>query len=104
MISRPLCGLFEVISSAFVDNALWWSMKSSRALRNGAATVLVMTRGGTRGFSSLRNTGCLQRSIRGMDVGGRYMALVSGSRSSQSALHREWFCHGWPVTLANAIL
>ncbi|CVK97037.1 uncharacterized protein FMAN_11280 [Fusarium mangiferae] len=64
-------------------------MKSSRALRNGAATVLVMTRSGTRGFSSLRNTGCLQRSIRGMDVGGRYMASVSGSRSSQSALHHR---------------
>ncbi|EXK43934.1 hypothetical protein FOMG_02810 [Fusarium oxysporum f. sp. melonis 26406] len=64
-------------------------MNSSRAMRNGCATVLVMTRGGTRGFSSLQNTECLERSIRDLGGCGRYKTSLSGSCSPQWALHHR---------------
>ncbi|EYB34494.1 hypothetical protein FG05_02013 [Fusarium graminearum] len=59
-------------------------MKSSLALRNGAATALVMTRGGTRGLSSIRNAGCLRRSLTGCE------GYEIPSKSITASCSRQW--------------
>jgi hypothetical protein len=72
-----------------VDNALCWAMKSSLALRNGATTALVMTRGRTRGLSSLRNFECLRRSLVGREDYKIPFGSISRSCSYQWSLQSE---------------